>query len=293
MLIFLPLIYLLIGFIVGKSPYDLKGKASYLLNRFVIPLVIIYNIATHQAGVFIIISASIIMMITMLLISRLFTGDPIKDLCFCYLNVGWLGLPIASTLFGSLAAMIFIAIYVGSSIFGNSIGAGMLSQTQGIKSKLINTLQSPPIIAFIIGLLAIPIQHLIASYFHTIYEIFKFILSFLGMMILGMWLASTKISVKEIKTAVKIFLLRAITIALFITGCLFISYYYYPIALILNNPLVLYLLCLLPPAANIIVLETYYAKTGRSASMIACGTMVSLLAIGCYAITIKYLFIPL
>lgn len=293
MLILLPLIYLLIGFIVGKSTYQLKDKTSYLLNRVVIPVVIIYNIATHQAGVFIIISASIMMMITMLLISRLFTKDPLVNLCFCYLNVGWLGLPIASTLFGNQAAMIFIAIYVGSSIFGNSLGAGLLSQTQGIKNKLINTLQSPPIIAFILGLLTIPIQQLITDYFHPVYEIFKFILSFLGMMILGMWLATTSISSQEIKAALRIFLLRAITIALFVTSCLLVSYYVYPIALIINNPLVLYLLCLLPPAANIIVLETYYAQSGRSASMIACGTLVSLLAIGCYAMIIRYLITPL
>lgn len=288
MLIFLPLIYLALGFIIGKSPFNLKGIASYLLNRFIIPLVIIYNIATHQPGVFIIIFASILMMVIMLFISKIFTSDPIKDLCFCYLNVGWLGLPIASTLFGSQAAMIFIAIYVGSSIFGNSIGASMLSPQQEINSKLLNTFQSPPIIAFIIGLITIPLNHFITIYFHTLYEIFKFLLSLLGMMILGMWLASTKIKIQDLITALQLFLLRATFIALFISACLIISYYYYPITLLLNNPLALYLLCLLPPAANIIVLETYYAKTGRSASMIACGTLVSLLAIGCYAIIVRY-----
>jgi hypothetical protein len=35
-----------------------------------------------------------------------------------------------------------------------------------------------------------------------------------------------------------------------------------------KNPAVLYLFCLLPPAANIIVLETHYLGTGRSATVL-------------------------
>lgn len=61
------------------------------------------------------------------------------------------------------------------------------------------------------------------------------------------------------------------------------------ISLVMENMPTLYLLCLLPPAANIIVLETHYLKSGRSASLIACGTCLSIVAIGVYAAVVLWL----
>ncbi|ECQ0328475.1 permease, partial [Salmonella enterica] len=48
----------------------------------------------------------------------------------------------------------------------------------------------------------------------------------------------------------------------------------------------LYLFCFLPPAANIIVLETHYMGTGRSARTISCGTCISIIAITIYSVVI-------
>ena len=60
--------------------------------------------------------------------------------------------------------------------------------------------------------------------------------------------------------------------------------------LVAANKPALYMLCLLPPAANIIVLETHYCRTGRSAGLIACGTLLSLSMIAVYAGIITYFF---
>lgn len=73
--IFSPIIYLLFGLILGKFPIELKGRISMLLTKVVIPLVIIYNIATHQSGAFAIMLGIIIMMFLMLGLSRMVTGD--------------------------------------------------------------------------------------------------------------------------------------------------------------------------------------------------------------------------
>lgn len=56
----------------------------------------------------------------------------------------------------------------------------------------------------------------------------------------------------------------------------------YNINLVSDNAAVLYLIGLLPPAANIIVLETHYMKSGKSTGMIACGTCISIVMIGIY-----------
>lgn len=288
MLIFLPLIYLFTGFLLGKFNIDVKGKFSYLLTKLVIPLVIIHNIATYQPGVFIIILSSMIIMVTMILISRLVTKDPLQNLCFSYLNIGWLGLPIVSTLFGNTAAMVFISIYVGNSILGNAIGPLLLSPNKHIKQKVLNTFRSPPVIAFTLGVLLIPCRDIIDTYTMRPYEVLKFFMSFLGMSVLGIWLSQTKIIIENIINAWKAFILRGIATFFVITVFILICSYF-NIQLVTENKPALYLICILPPAANIIILETHYIKTGRSASMIACGTLISIIAIGIYTCAF-YLF---
>jgi predicted permease len=286
--IFAPLIYFLIGLGLGKANFDIKGKASALLTKFVIPFVIIYNISTHRSGVFVIMLGTIAMMGLMVFLSRLFTRDPIQTLCFCYLNIGWLGLPIASTLFGNEAAMVIIAAYLGSSIFGNSIGVGLLTHGQDLKARLRKTLQAPPFLALLIGLACIPFGKHIEFYIRPEYEALKFLMSFLGMAILGIWLSTTTISYSDFKRAFLPFTARlfvtSILITLFILTC-----QHYAITLVIENKPALYLISFLPPAANIIVLETHYMKSGRSAAMIACGTCLSIIASGLYVGAVLWL----
>ncbi len=278
--IFSPIIYLLFGLILGKFPIELKGRISMLLTKVVIPLVIIYNIATHQSGTFAIMLGIIIMMFLMLGLSRMVTKDPVQNLCFFYLNIGWLGLPIASTLFGDGAAMVIIAAYVGSSLFGNSIGVGLMAQGQDIKMRIKHTLQAPPVWALLVGILCLPFHNSIET-LKPVYDVLKFLMGFMGMVVLGIWLSSTKITASDFKSALIPFFIRCITIFVFVSVFIFVCQYY-DVALVLNNKPTLYLLCLLPPAANIIVLETHYMKSGRSASIIACGTCLSIVAIAVY-----------
>ncbi|AXF85302.1 hypothetical protein DTO96_101032 [Ephemeroptericola cinctiostellae] len=278
--IFSPIIYLLFGLILGKFPIELKGRISMLLTKVVIPLVIIYNIATHQSGTFVIMAGIIVMMFLMLCLSRMVTKDPVQNLCFFYLNIGWLGLPIASTLFGDGAAMVIIAAYVGSSLFGNSIGVGLMAHGQDIKTRIWQTLQAPPVWALLVGILCLPLHNSIEA-LKPIYDVLKFLMGFMGMVVLGIWLSSTKITASDFKSALIPFFIRCMTIFVFVSLFILVCQYY-DIALVLNNKPTLYLLCLLPPAANIIVLETHYMKSGRSASMIACGTCLSIAAIAAY-----------
>jgi len=276
-----PLIYLLLGLGLGKTSYEIKEKASSFLTKIVIPLVIIFNIATNRSGVFPILFGMIVIMTVMLLISRVSSRDPIQNLCFCYLNIGWLGLPVASTFFGDGAAMVIIAAYVGSSLFGNSVGVGLMMEDNNLKSRILQTVQAPPVLALLIGVACMPFKDQIEEFFVPAYEILKWTMGFLGMTILGIWLAKSSLKTQDFKIAIIQFTARSLTmfllLSLFIVVC-----GYYDISLVTENKATLYLICLLPPAANIIVLETHYLKSGRSASMLACGTCISIVAIFIY-----------
>jgi hypothetical protein len=281
MLFLFPIIYVLIGLLIGKTSFEIKDRASAFLTKVVIPWVIIFNIATSNADVFAIIIGMMVIMSIMLGMCRIVSNDPIQNLCFCYLNIGWLGLPLAAIFFGDKAATVAIAAYVGSSLFGNSIGASLMVKHHDFKSQIIQTLRAPPVWSLLVGLICVPFRGYMEAYLMTVYDISKFLMSFLGMTILGIWLAKAPLNKQDFRVAFIQFGLRSLTIFLLCTAFIFICGYF-EISLVTENKAVLYLICLLPPAANIIILETHYMKTGRSASHIASGTCVSFVAIFAY-----------
>lgn len=282
MTIFVPLIYLFAGWLVGKTAWDLKAAASWVLTRVAIPVVIIFNISTRFGSMSTIIIATAICMLIMLMASRYFFRDPIKSLCFSYLNIGWLGLPVATALFGDQAATIVIAAYVGSSIVGNSVGAGMLS---GHHFRLLKLVQTPPVLALIVGAALIPFSQQISLWFNELYEVAKFLMSFLGMAVLGVWLSKTELTLKDLRHEVRPYLIKSAAMLMMISLMIGLARIV-DFRLITENTPTLYLFCLLPPAANIIVLETHYLGTGRSARIITCGTCISILAMSLFAAAI-------
>jgi len=283
--IFFPLIYLLAGWLAGKTAMDLKRSASWILTRIAIPVVIVFNISTRFSSMSTIIIATAICMLILLAACRLIMRDPVRSLCFSYLNIGWLGLPVGSALFGNDAATIIIAAYVGSSIIGNSLGAGMLS---GSKLNLAGLLRTPPVLALIAGTALIPFSHEVTRWCDGLYDVAKFLMSFLGMAVLGIWLSRTTISAGDLRREIWSFIIKSGVMGLLISllvGLASLLHY----RLIADNAATLYLFCLLPPAANIIVLETHYSGTGESAKIITCATCISIVAIGLYAASVIFL----
>lgn len=282
MSIFFPLIYLFTGWLVGKTALDFKTAASWVLTRIAIPIVIIFNISTRFGSMSSIIVTTAVCMLAMLMACQRIMRDPVKSLCFSYLNIGWLGLPVASALFGNDASSIIIAAYVGSSIVGNSVGAGMLS---GNRFNLLKLVQTPPVVALFAGAMLIPFSQEVSRWGTELYNVSKLMMSFLGMAVLGIWLSKIRLSLSDLLQEIKPFLLKSVVMAVLITLLLVLAISL-NFRLIAENPATLYLFCLLPPAANIIVLETHYLGTGESARSITCGTCVSIIAISLYAAVI-------
>ena len=287
--IVLPFLYLVLGFFVGKTRIDIKNQTAYLLTRIIIPLIIIYNIATCRADLFVSIFAMVMMMTIMMYVSRLFSADAIEQLCFFYLNIGWLSLPIVTTVWGDSAATAVLSLYIGNSLFGNSIGAGMLINNGAAKIDVKRTLKSPPVAALLFGILCIPFSDSIKLYLPPLYRIVKLIMSILGMGVLGMWLAKITLNIQDLKRALKFAALRALTVGCLMTLFILIAGQLH-LELVTSNAPALYMICILPPAANIIVLETHYCHTGKSAGLTAWGTLLSLALIPLYIVATKLLF---
>ncbi len=73
-----PLLYLFIGMFLAHFPLNIKGKISIFLTKCVIPAVIVYNIATYKKGFLVIMLGTMLMLLILFLISRVYQENPVK-----------------------------------------------------------------------------------------------------------------------------------------------------------------------------------------------------------------------
>ncbi|MCK0745396.1 hypothetical protein [Chromohalobacter nigrandesensis] len=280
MSILIPLAYLLIGVLLGRFLPEIKNILAKALTKIFIPLVIIYNLLAYQAGTALLALFSVAFCSLLFVCGLVLWKNRLTALTLSYLNVGWLGLPIAIALFGDEASHIIIAAYVGSSIFGNIASSLALQSDMPWRGLFYRIVRMPPVMAVIVGLAlhVLPLHLAQNEYLSILYEVAKQMMSLAGMGVLGIWLYNSKVSLQSLRESIPHAIVRAVVgtsmVALFIVGCRSLGYDLFP-----DSIWALALLPLLPPAANIVVLETYYCGTGNSAQTIVCGTVVSLVLI--------------
>lgn len=287
-----PFFALLFGFFLGNQWNKLKFFLSKILTWVFIPIVIVYNFLNFNIHYFKLILFSFIASVFLFVAYFLGRNDRLAALCFSYSNIGWLGLPVAVTIFGENASIIMISLYVGGSIFGNTLGILVLSQHQSdLRKTIIQLLQSPPIFAIYCFLvlrytgLYFVIQ---GSVLDHIYYLAKIGMTFCGLCVLGMWLRNYHMKWRDLQSSLWSAIMK------FILGGFLCWLFYrmnYSTDLITENIWVFFLLFLLPPAANIVALETAYLGSGRSAQLIGSGTLVSLLLIFIYYVIMSYMSI--
>lgn len=275
MTLLLPIISFIIGLIIADIYPALKITLAKLLSVLLIPIVIIYNMVFYQSGSLQLIVFSLVSSFIIYTLYRYFSRDQLSALCMSYPNLAWLGFPIALTIFGASMSAAMVALYIGGSLFGNVMAVVALHPHKPSWAFLIRRMIfSPPIVALFLAALArlCGVQH-ISSHFalDMIYQFAKIAMTFSGMVVLGMWLKSIRLSAQDFIFSTKIAVIRLILGLLICTATWYIAPFY---GIEKYLPLMV-MLFLLPPAANIVALETYYRGSGQSGVYIAAGTIIS------------------
>lgn len=291
MTLLFPLLSFICGLVLASTFLStrLKSFLALLLARLFIPIVIVYNMVFYREGSLSLMLFSFFSAFILFFVFFLIAKDRLRALCFSYSNMAWLGFPIAIALFGTGISSAIIALYIGGSIFGNAWAVTSVSpNAQPFADILKKIIQSPPVIALCFAFLfrLLDIQHLHHhQWIDVIYNSAKWGMSFAGMCVLGMWLRQTKINVDDLLRATYDMALK-ILCGVVLCG---IAYQYLPIPYIHEYIGVMFLLFCLPPAANIVALETHYNGTGISAKYIASGTVVSCMLCMIYAVVLQIL----
>ena len=306
--IILPLLYLGVGIGLAMLLPEhwgnrLKESASALLIRWIIPTVIIYTVATSRPELFFVATSTMVLMLLGVLCAGRITRDPVQKLAFVYLNAGLFGIPVVAGFWGEEAVRVYIGAYIGNSIMGNILGTSLLrggSKTEAgvgegnapdaraarsrggtLRTVLRGLRTSPPVIAVVVGLLCLPAGPILSQYGAGFYRVLTWIFSFIGMIVLGMWLGAAKLHRADLTRAAGWALLRAGLVSVYSVGVLAFARWAHDTAgvhfdQLLAHPQVLFILAVLPPAANIVILETHYRHEGTAAPIIASGAVVSL-----------------
>ena len=291
MALLFPVLSFICGLILANynASNFLKSWLSLLLARVFIPIVIIYNMVFYKSGSIELILFSFFSCFILFFLYLKLSKDRLASLCFSYTNMAWLGFPIAIAIFGAEHSMAMIPLYIGVSIFGNSWAVTSVSSAPQSKASLFKKmLSSPPIIALIIAgiLRCFDVQQfqneLVVEW---IYTLAKWCMSFAGMCVLGMWLRKTKVYLEDVLISAKLAVLKMLCGLVLCT----LAYFFLPISHIESYIGVMFLLFCLPPAANIVALETHYQGTGVSAKYIASGTIVSCVVCVMYGVIIHFL----
>ena len=298
----LPLLYLGVGFGLATLLPEhwgthLKESASALLTCWIIPTVIVYIVATSRPELFFMAASTMVLMALLVRCSGFFTNDPVQRLALVYLNAGIFGIPVVASFWGEEAVRLYVGAYIGNSVMGNILGTSLMrretntdglttsrtkpTQKAAVSAVLRSLLTNRPIVAVAIGLICMPTGPFLNTHAAGIYRLITWVFSFVGLMVLGMWLSTARLHRTDLKQALGWAVLRVVLVSVYSVGILTAAYWMHThtgvhLDQLLAHPQVLFILGVLPPAANIVILETHYRHEGTAAPVIAAGAVVSL-----------------
>ena len=297
----LPVLYLGVGFGLATLLPEhwgnhLKESASALLTCWIIPTVIVYIVATSRPELFFMAASTMVLMALLVRCSGFFTNDPVQRLALVYLNAGIFGIPVVASFWGEEAVRLYVGAYIGNSVMGNILGTSLMrretntdglttsrtkpTQKAAVSAVLRSLLTNRPIVAVAIGLICMPTGPFLNTHAAGIYRLITWVFSFVGLMVLGMWLSTARLHRTDLKQALGWAVLRVVLVSVYSVGILTAAYWMHThtgvhLDQLLAHPQVLFILGVLPPAANIVILETHYRHEGTAAPVIAAGAVVS------------------
>ena len=239
--IILPLLYLGAGFGLAMLLPEhwgnrLKESASTLLTRWIIPTVIVYIVATSRPELFFMAASTMVLMALLVRCAAFFTNDPVQRLALVYLNAGIFGIPVVASFWGEEAVRLYVGAYIGNSVMGNILGTSLMrreanadgltnSQSKparkaAVGAVLRSLLTNRPIIAVAIGLICLPAGPFLNTHAAGIYRLITWVFSFVGLMVLGMWLSTARLHRTDLKQAVRWALLRVVLVSVYSVGVL-------------------------------------------------------------------------
>lgn len=286
----LPL-YAFIGAGYAASKWlGLQSKpVSKILLYVLIPVVIFDNLAKAELtqvmyAAIMVFVLGLLMNLPAWLTHRYIVKDVNKYLLSCsfsYFNIGWFGIPVVLALFGEKQMPLIISAYMGNVLYGDTIGYYLVSRSKDlpVKKALKNVIKIPAIYACIAAIVANLLGFKFPETLSPVMEGVSWILSALGMVIIGIGLTEVNLKQLDYKKYGKILGVRYLSAAVFMISLILLE-----MAVIgqlkSDEQKLLGLISAFPIAANLVVFASFLETESKNASLlVSLSSFISLLLV--------------
>jgi len=199
---------------------------------------------------------------------------------FAFFNVAFFGIPTVLALYGQGGVTTLISIYVGTALYGDVIGYFQVSKSKkGTKDSLLEIIQVPFLYAFALAVILKFLEVEVPEEAEPVTDIFSYIVSAAGMMIIGMNISDIKIKGLDWTYLAKFMSLRTLSAILIMAGIMAVEYFWLD-ELDSESREILALIPLFPVAANVTVFASFLgSEEEESALWIILSMAISLLLI--------------
>jgi malate permease and related proteins len=262
----LPVIsFILIGYFI-KSKIKFNQKfISFPLIYFLLPVLVIYNISEASMEKIIILPAitfllALGMNLPALLSYHTFAGKEniyLLKSSFTFFNVAFFGIPTITALFGKAEISSLICAYLGTALYGNTVGYYQVAKTKFTsKEAIIELLKIPYLYVFIFALIFKALAIDIPDEAEPVMNIVGWIVSAAGMLIVGLNLIDIdlrKLNFNYFSGLLGVRIIGAVLILALIAG----AEYLFLEKLEMTDYLILALIPFFPIASNVSLFATF------------------------------------
>jgi predicted permease len=290
----LPVIaFIPIGYFLKKKTEIKSGWISTPLIKILLPLLVFFNMLDADSE-----KIQILPVITFLLAlgmvpaanfaHKRFASDSnplLLKSSFSFFNIAFFGIPTVTALFGQDQVSTLICIYLGSALYGDTIGFFQVARTKlSFKEAAVEVAKIPFLYVLIAGVICKSIGLESPDFVKGPLGIVSFAVSAAGMFIVGFQLGDVNFKDLKMPYYSKILGFRTVA-AILILGVLVLAEYLLFQKLEKQDYLILSLVPLFPVAANVTVFASFLkSEEEQSSLLVFLSLLISLILVGIAAL---------
>ncbi|MCF2447685.1 hypothetical protein L0657_27265 [Dyadobacter sp. CY345] len=282
-----------IGYFVKKW---IKVKPEYVsgpLIKVLLPLLVFFNVLDAEAEkLYILPIFTFLLALAMIpaanIAHKYFAKDSNPLLLrssFSFFNIAFFGIPTVTALYGEDKVSALICIYLGSALYGDTIGYYQVAKTNhSPKKALVEVLKIPFLYVLIAAVISKVFEAETPDFMEPILKVISLVVSCAGMLIVGFQLSDVKFKNLELGYFGKILGFRTVA-AVLILGLLMLAEYFIFKVLDDTDYKMLLLVSLFPVAANVTVFASFLkTEEEQSSLLVFLSAMLSLVLVSVAAL---------
>ena len=260
-----------------KKKFSVNAEyISFPLIKILMPVLVFFNMLDAESEkLFILPFFTLLLALAMVPVANLthkrigqdFNPMLLKS-SFSFFNIAFFGIPAVTALFGEDKVSTLICIYLGSALYGDTIGYFQVARTKYDTSKALKEVAKIPFLyVFVAGIICKSLDMETPEFLEGPLGVISLTVSCAGMLIVGFQLADVSLAKISIAYYLKLIGVRTIA-AILILGALMAAEFFAFESLEKEDYQMLFLVSLFPVATNVTVFASFLESEQEKASLI-------------------------